>query len=317
MKGGEAAQWRLAPERGSLPAIRFMARLSVAAGRAPSRILLRIAAAYFLLTGGAARRASRQFLTRALGRPPTLREIYRHFFTFATTVHDRIYLLKDRFDLLDIKVHGAELFGPEGALLMGAHFGSFEAMRACGRSMAQRRVAMAMYEENARKVMGVLSAISPAAMQDIIALGRVESMLEVRQRLDEGVLVGVLADRTLGDEPTLAVDFLGAPAPFPTGPMRMAAVLRRRVVFMVGVHLGGNRYEVRFEPLVDFSVGEEAGGRSERVAEAVRAYAGRLEHYARTAPYNWFNFFDFWAGQTKAEHEGHEEGTKGTKKSHD
>jgi len=30
--------------------------------------------------------------------------------------------LKDRFDLLDIKVHGAELFGPEGALLMGAHF---------------------------------------------------------------------------------------------------------------------------------------------------------------------------------------------------
>ena len=297
MKGGEAAQWRLAPERGSLPLIRFMARASVMLGRAPSRILLRLAAAYFFLTGGAARRASRDFLTRALGRAPAPGEIYRHFFTFATTVHDRIYLLKDRFDLLDIRVHGAELFGPEGALLMGAHFGSFEAMRACGRSMGHRRVAMAMYEENARKVMGVLSAISPAALQDIIALGRVDSMLEVRQRLDEGVLVGVLADRTLGEEPTVAVDFLGAPAAFPTGPMRMAAVLRRRVLFMVGVHLGGNRYEVRFEPLVDFSAGEQAGARSERVVDAVRAYAARLEHYARVAPFNWFNFFDFWASR--------------------
>ena len=297
MKSAEAAQWRLAPERGSLPVIRFMARLSVVVGRAPSRILLRIAAAYFLVTGGAARRASREFLTRALGRPPTTLEIYRHFFTFATTVHDRIYLLKDRFDLLDIQVHGAELFGPEGALLMGAHFGSFEAMRACGRSMGHRRVAMAMYEENARKVMGVLAAISPNAAQDIIALGRVESMLEVRERLDEGQLVGVLADRTLGDEPTLAVDFLGTTASFPTGPMRMAAVLRQRVIFMVGIHLGGNRYEVRFEPLADFSDEGDAGRRDARVADGVRAYAARLEHYARQAPYNWFNFFDFWASR--------------------
>jgi predicted LPLAT superfamily acyltransferase len=23
-------------------------------------------------------------------------------------------------------------------------------------------------------------------------------------------------------------------------------------------------------------------------------YADRLEHYCRVAPYNWFNFYDFW-----------------------
>ena len=24
------------------------------------------------------------------------------------------------------------------------------------------------------------------------------------------------------------------------------------------------------------------------------AYAGRLEHYCTVAPYQWFNFFDYW-----------------------
>jgi len=26
----------------------------------------------------------------------------------------------------------------------------------------------------------------------------------------------------------------------------------------------------------------------------LRRYAERLEHYCRIAPYNWFNFYDFW-----------------------
>jgi len=27
---------------------------------------------------------------------------------------------------------------------------------------------------------------------------------------------------------------------------------------------------------------------------AMQHYADRLTHYCRSAPYNWFNFFDFW-----------------------
>ena len=30
------------------------------------------------------------------------------------------------------------------------------------------------------------------------------------------------------------------------------------------------------------------------IAEAQRAYVDRLEQHCRAAPYNWFNFFDFW-----------------------
>jgi len=290
-----ASEWTRRGERGSVPLYRFMVWFSLRMGRGPARVLLRIIAAYFLAFGGAARRASAQYLTRCLGRAPTVAEQYALFFSFASTVHDRVFFLKGRFELFDIEVHGADLFDERGAFLMGAHLGSFEALRAAGR-LAHRRVAMAMWEENARNISAVLSAIDPALANDIVALGRIDSMLELRQRLEDGALVGVLADRTLGEEPTIAVDFLGAPAAFPTGPMRMAAALRQRVIFMTALYRGGNRYEIHFERLADFS-GEEGmrrGERGERVNEAVARYAGRLAHYCRVAPDNWFNFHRFW-----------------------
>jgi predicted LPLAT superfamily acyltransferase len=295
-----SAEWTQRSERGSLPLLRLMAWVSVGLGRTASRIPLRIIAAYYLAFSFAARRASRDFLRRVHGRSPTLGEQYDVFFSFASTVHDRVYFLKDRFELFDIDVQGSEVFDERGALLMGAHLGSFEAMRASGRHLGHRRVVMAMYEDNARRINAALAAIDPAAMADIVALGRADSMLELAERLDAGALVGVLADRTLGREPVVHVDFLGESAPFPTGPMRIAAALRRRVIFMVGLYRGGNRYEIRFEPLADFTDldGLARAARERRVEESVIAYAERLEHYAREASSNWFNFHDFWRCET-------------------
>ena len=95
--------------------------------------------------------------------------------------------------------------------------------------------------------------------------------------------------------PSGAVDceFLGKMAPFPLGPFRMAAMLQRPVFFMTGLYLGDNRYQIHFEQLADFS----ETSRSEREAAmgaAQQRYVERLNHYCRLAPYNWFNFYDFW-----------------------
>ena len=32
-----------------------------------------------------------------------------------------------------------------------------------------------------------------------------------------------------------------------------------------------------------------------RLDGMMRRYVARLEHYCREAPFNWFNFYDFWA----------------------
>jgi len=152
---------------------------------------------------------------------------------------------------------------------------------------------MVMYEENARKLNAALAAINPAAAQEIIPLGQIDSMLRVQACLDEGMVLGVLGDRTLGGDPTLRVPFLGADAEFPVGPMRLAAMLKRPVLFMSGLYLGGNRYAIHFERLADFS-DVDRSGREAAIQSAVADYAACLERHCRAAPYNWFNFFDFW-----------------------
>ena len=103
----------------------------------------------------------------------------------------------------------------------------------------------------------------------------------------------MLADRSLSDDATHEVDFLGDPAAFALGPWRMAAMLKRPVFLMAGLYLGGNRYQLHFEPLADFSQ-VERGERDAAVKAAIQAYADSLARLCKLAPYNWFNFFDFW-----------------------
>jgi len=292
------AEWAVRPERSNRAMLRLMTWISLRLGRAPARTVLAGISLYFLLFAPAARAASRAYLRRALDREPTFADLFRHFHSFASTIHDRVFLLNGRFDLFHIEVQGKAviqdvLAAGRGAILMGAHMGSFEAVRAIGRRQPGLRVAMVMYEENARKLNAALAAINPAAVQDIIPLGQIDSMLRVQACLDEGMVLGVLGDRTLGGDPTVRIPFLGAAAEFPVGPMRLAAMLKRPVLFMSGRYLGGNRYAIHFERLADFS-DVERSGRDAAIRSAVVAYAACLERHCRAAPYNWFNFFDFW-----------------------
>jgi predicted LPLAT superfamily acyltransferase len=156
---------------------------------------------------------------------------------------------------------------------------------------------MAMYADNASKVNAMLASLRPKVKPEIIFLGQIQAMLEVQRRLDEGAYVGILADRTLGDEPVQELDFLGSRANFPMGPMRAAALLRRQTFLMLGLYRGGNRYHLVFAPLVDFStVSREERARA--VKEGIARYAALLEKYCRSDPYNWSNWFDFWGDES-------------------
>ncbi|MBP0631455.1 MULTISPECIES: acyl-CoA synthetase [unclassified Cupriavidus] len=297
----QATDWSRRKERSNIPLLRVMTWISLALGRPAGRVVLRLIAAYFTLFSPAARHASRAYLDRALGREANWIDGYRHVFTFASTIHDRIYLLNGRFDLFDIRLHGeglleAAMARGRGAILLGAHLGSFEVVRALGRQHPDMEVAITMYEENAHKLNDVLQSINPAMRQDVIALGRFDTMLRVRDYLDRGYMIGMLADRTLSQratDPVQQCDFLGAPTGFPTGPLRMAAMLRRPVFFITGLYRGGNRYDVHFVPLADFSQ-TARGQREAAVQSALDGYVRLLEKFSRKAPYNWFNFYDFW-----------------------
>jgi predicted LPLAT superfamily acyltransferase len=297
MTPNRAAEWVRHRERGSLLMLRSMAFLSMHLGRGFSRVILYGIALYFFLFGPTARRHSIRYLRLALGREPTARDRFRHILSFATTIHDRVYLINEQYDAFKITSEGeAEMLaqaGGHGSLLLGAHMGSFEVMHSLSRRHQGLRVTMAMYEDNARKISGILAAINPRLVPDIVSLGQLDAMLNIAERLEHGAYVGVLGDRTLGDEPVQAVTVLGERAYLPTGPMRAAAILRCPVFFMTGLYRGKNHYHVVFERVADFSA-TSVGSRSLAVRAAIERYAAVLDHYCRSDPYNWFNFFDFW-----------------------
>jgi predicted LPLAT superfamily acyltransferase len=296
--------WMRQPERSNRAWLRFMSAVATFAGRRLTRLLLHPIVWVYILDRRA-RQHSARYLTRALGRPATWGDVYRHLHNFSATVLDRVYLLQERFDLFRFEARGAEaIMEPfnrgEGVLAFGAHLGSFEALRTIGHDKGLR-VAMIMYGDNARLINEALAALAPRAELHTIALGRIDAMLSIRRWLDEGGVAGLLADRSLAvssqRSKAIALPFLGAPAYFPDGPFRLAAVLRRRVVFMAGLYRGGRDYDLRFVELADFSAVANAGPaeRDAAVRAAMQRYVATLETLCREAPYNWFNFYDFWA----------------------
>ena len=297
-----AVQWAAEPERGSAPLITAMAFLALRLGRPLARLILYVIAAYFFLFAPRARRHARAYLQRTLRREPTASDLYRHVFTFAATILDRLYLSRGRYELFEVSIEGEELMRAalergKGAFLLGAHLGSFELMSAVGCRQPGLRVALAMYTQHASRLGALLANGPPASAPEIIPLGQLASMLRIRDCLEEGKFVGMLADRTFDDAPAERIAFLGQPALFPSGPMRVAAALRRPVIFMAGLYRGGNRYHVVFRPLADFSqLGP--GAREAAVRAAIERFVALLEEGCRGDPYNWFNFYDFWQAPT-------------------
>ena len=202
---------------------------------------------------------------------------------------DRVYLLQERFDLFRFEASGVEaILEPfrrgEGVLAFGAHLGSFEALRMIGHEKGLR-VAMIMYADNASLINETLAALAPRAKLHTIELGRIDAMLSIRRWLDEGGVAGLLADRSLPGNSqrskAIALPFLGAPAYFPDGPFRLAAMLRRRVVFMAGLYRGGRDYDLRFVELADFSRRFPVPARR-APASATRRCGPRCERYVAT-----------------------------------
>jgi len=287
--------WMDQPERGNVLGMSILVWMALRLGRRGTRLLLLPISIYFFLFAPAARKAVRTYLARATKQRPRARDLFRHFLMFAATQLDRVYFLDGQLGLFDIHVYGERELSKildlgRGCFLMGSHLGSFEILRILGFQKSGIHVSTLMHEETARKINSVLRTIKPVMPYEVITPGRIDSMLKVRERLDQGGCIGILADRTLTDNATVRLPFLDDPADFSVGPFRLAVMLGRPIFFMVGLYRGGNRYDIHFEQLpCDTLNGSKAGSE-----QALAAYVQRLESYCRLEPSNWFNFYEFW-----------------------
>ena len=293
--------WLRQRERANAASLRLLARLALLLGRPAGRMLLFPVCLYFLIFSVRAKAASRQYLRKVLGRPPGSADLFRHYYSFATVALDRMYLLRARFEQFEIRVCGGDVLAEaqargENCFLLGAHLGSFEALHAYGEENGIKTTMM-MFEHGSRNMNALARAVNPALERTVIGMGSLDSMMKLHDRLECGEWVGMLGDRGLFDGGHVLVPFFGAPAAFPTAPFRIAAMFGRPVVLMVALYRGGNHYDLHFERLLDAPKLERAT-RDATVRQWAELYARRIEHYCRLAPYNWFNFYDFWADGT-------------------
>lgn len=306
-------------ERGAPFMLKFLLWITYKLGRRGARAFLYPTVAYFLLTGPKGRRASRKCLQRLLGRPATLWDVARHFFVFSACTLDRVFLLTNRHRTLSVDAYWspdipAVLAKSPGCLLLVGHMGSREVLRLTPAPPAAASaeapivaravnhgagkmldVAVLLDRDVNRRMTMLFEELNPElAAQIIDAADRGPALvLKLKEALQRGCMVGIGADRAYPDERTIAVKFMGGTAHVPEGPWTLAAALGVPVILGFGLYRGGNRYDVHFELFRE----RVAAARATRAADLqthAQAYALRLEHYARQAPYNWFNFYDYW-----------------------
>lgn len=293
-----SARWLGVPERGGALALELMLRIALLAGRGAARMLVYPVTAYFLAVCHEQRRASRAYLRRVLGREPLWRDVARHFHCFGTTLLDRVYLARDETARFDMRVHGDDIVTEKlrtgvGCLLLGAHLGSFEAMRALAAMHPDVRLKMLMYRHQSPALTRILEAQNPRLRDMVIPLGGLDTLITVRDCLARGEMVGMLGDRVAESAKVVRCTFLGDETLFPSGPMWLAARLGAPVVLFFAPYRGGNRYELHFELLAE-RVALSAERKDDDLRRWTQRYVDRLEAHARAAPFNWFNFYDYW-----------------------
>lgn len=295
----EREAWLARQERGSRAGIRALMLVTRVVGRRGGRSLLRPIIFYFTLFAGEARRASQAWHRRVTGRA-SFWTAYRHMLRFAEVAFDRLFFVRGDLEHFEFDRSGTELMrerleGGRGAILLGAHFGSFEAMRAAGRSN-ELPINILAHNANARMIATFLDEVSGGQSRVRVIEINPENrtyILEVQARIDAGELVAILGDRLGLNDRSTTVEFFGAPARLPSGPYIMASVLRCPVLMVFGTYVAPNRYELRCELLAD-RIELPRKQREAAIQAHAQQFAARLEHYAAQAPDNWFNFYDFW-----------------------
>ena len=296
--------WQSRPEGGGRFALWLIRGIALYGGRGFARLFLYPITLYFYWRRKLEREASRDFLARVLPGRVTAWQVLKHIHCFASTMLDRVFLLARGERGFAIEVEGldtltAHLGKGQGVLLFGSHQGSFEALRAISTRRPDVNLRVLLDKQKTPALTELLEALAPDIGDKVIDASQdgASVALQMAEACSQGAMVAMLADRGRGHEVLRRADLLGSPAPFPVSPWLLAHTLRVPVVLCFGLYLGGNRYRLVFEAFAE-RVEIPRQDRAQALDAVIARYARRVEHYIHEAPYNWFNFYDFWQQDT-------------------
>jgi predicted LPLAT superfamily acyltransferase len=297
------AEWRHIPEAGTVLGLRALVLVVRIAGRRVAGWILFVVAFYYALRRVDARRASREYLRR-VDQPATFWHVVRHLHTFAQVSLDSLFFMTGQLGAFEVEQKNHDRLVEaartgRGVLLLGAHLGSFDVMR-CRAKDFDIPINVVVDFSNAVRINSVLRSLAPDMNTRLISLADdpLAAMLEIKAAIGRGEVVAILADRLpegrSGGDRVVKTRFLGDDVWLPAGPWLLAHALKCPVYFVAGLFTRPNRYALQFELLAD-EVRLERKERAVSLERYAQTYASTLDAFTRSAPLNWFNFFDFWS----------------------
>lgn len=276
-------------------------------GRWGFRVLMAPAVVWFVALRPVARHASIEYLTRvgvlspASGTLARWRAAIRHFQSFAETVLDKALVWGGRLDVRDAPAivdprFGADAAAGRGGVMLVAHHGNLEVLRAFGRRLPALRLNVLVHSANSVRFMRVLERLDPKATLDLLQVTQLDAAMAslLADRVARGEWVVIAADRipVTGGERTVEAPFLGRPAAFPIGPWVLARSVGGPVYWLSCTrHAGTYRFECRrFAERIELP----RASRAAAIGGYVARYADLLEAQCRDTPYQWYNFYPFW-----------------------
>lgn len=308
--------WARLAERGTGLGIRIAAACYRLLGERAARLLLYPVVGYFFLTGSAARRASLDYFRRlrefagdtASVPQPGWATSFRHMMAFGESALHKMAAWTGQLDPRSIDFPNrheldALLASGKGALLIGAHLGNLEMTRALAAEEQLISVNAVVYAEHAPRFQQALMAANERYALNLIHVASVgpETSIALKEKVERGELLVIVGDRTppADNGRVCQVNFLGAPAPFALGPFILAALLECPVYLFFCLK-EGDRYRIHFERFAE-RVDVPRKDRDRLLTQHVQRFAARLEALCLCAPYQWFNFYDYWGRDERPE----------------
>src|SRR5690554_2917209 len=309
-------RWADIKERGHYWGMALLVLLYRAFGRWLLYPVVGVVVTYFFLTRRSTRRYSALYLQRALGRRARLWHVWRHHLAFGASLMDRVAAWMGRIKRSDVAFEGhftmLELAqSKRGAVLLGAHFGVLEMCRAVVENDNSLKLNVIVHDQNTRKFNRVMGRVNRQSQVRVIPVKEITpaTAIHLRERLDEGEFVILLADRLPPGNPTrtLSAPFLAQDASekesavvqWPAGPFWLALMLGAPVFFIAACHTGFG-YQATLKPL--YPGGKVARRERETKCQALlQDYIQVLEKLCRRHPYQWFNFYDYWGDDARTD----------------
>ena len=239
------------------------------------------------------KRLKKSFLKSAWG-------IYKTYYVFGQSLIDRTATLGGMGDKFTYEFDGENFIREiaeegKGGVLISAHAGNWSmAGNILDKNMPEKtKVNIVMMADEHKKIQDFLDKTQNKQTANIIAINNDFShIVAMGIALRNGELLCMHGDRYMPGSETVVVDFFGEKVHLPSGPFQLTFRMKVPYTVVYAFKESSNHYHFYSTPPLRNPAS---------VQEAAQFFATSMEEKIRQYPYQWYNFYDFWAIPSKGD----------------